>query len=385
MSRLLNSASAVALATTLLASVSFAETQAEIAARENEEGKTLMFGGKYAEASAKFQDAVARVPEPKYFFNLCTSRFQEGKFGDALTACNAADKNADDKLKQKVSLMQGKIKEEADKQGIDLQPAGGGASPGETPPVGDPNQPPVVDPNNPNQPPPGPGPTGQPPQGYGVGAPPAAGLFQAQPPENKYVWTLGVDLYFGGGQIGQKDYYGTAASGLRIKGDYMLNAASRLGAQGYFQYSHLGQGEEQTMAGISAYTLDVIDLGIAAYKHLCGRYSRGCLTPLLGVHFAMMSPANQVDTSTGDQLFNYGGFGARGEIGYQYALGRRYEHVLGVSVGANLYTKAFSEPADGYTAADWGLDKGGATGYVSFGYTYRFSTPFGSSPFVTLE
>ena len=373
------------VATSLVGSAALAETQAEIAARENEEGKTLMFGGKYDEASAKFQDAAARVPEPKYFFNLCTSRFQEGKFGEALTACNNADKNGDDKLKAKTAKMTEKIREEAQKQGIDLQPAGGGASPGDTPPIdpNNPNQPPI-DPNNPNQPQ-NPQQPPQPQQPYAVGRPPTVGLFTAQPVENKYVWTLGVDLFFGGGQIGQKDYYGTATSGLRLKGDYMLNAAQRIGAQGYFQYSHYGQGEEQTMAGVSAYTLDVIDLGVAAYKHLCGPQARGCLTPLLGVHFAMMSPANETDTSTGEQLFNYGGFGARAEVGYQYALGSRYEHVIGVAVGANLYTRAFSEPADSYTAEEWGLDKGGAAGYFSLGYTYRFSTPFGSSPFVTLE
>ena len=377
----------LALATSLLSTVALADSQHEIAERENEDGKTLMFGGKYAEASAKFQDAVARVPEPKYFFNLCTSRFQEGKFGEALTACNAADKNGDDKLKAKTAKMTEKIRTEAQKQGIDLQAQGGGASPGDTPPVGDPNNPtgPAVDPNNPNGAPTG-GPTGAP-QGYAVGRPPEAGigLFTAQPVENKYAWSLGIDLYFGGGRIGQRDYYGSSANGVRIKGDYMLNAAARLGAQGYFQYTHFGQGEEQTMAGLSTYTLDVIDLGIAGYKHLCGPRSRGCLTPLIGAHFAMMSPANETDTSTGEQLFNYGGVGARAELGYQYALGSRYEHVLGVSVGANLYTRAFSEPSDGYTAEQWGLDKGGAAGYVAFGYTYRFKTPFGSSPFVTLE
>ena len=242
-----------------------------------------------------------------------------------------------------------------------------------------------MDPNNPNQPPgPGPGPTGQPPPGYGVGAPPAVGLFQSQPVENKYVWSLGVDLYFGGGQIGQKDAFGNAATGLRLKGDYMLNAASRLGAQGYFQYTHYGQGNDQMFT--EAQTLDVIDLGIAGYKHICGPRSRGCLTPLLGVHFAMMSPANETDYGTGEQLFNYGGFGARFELGYHYAFGTRYEHVFGVQLGANAYTKVLSEPADGlYTSEQWGLDKGGATAYFSLGYTYRFRTPFGSSPFVTLE
>ena len=372
------------VASSLVGGTALAETQAEIAARENEDGKTLMFAGKYAEASAKFQDAVARVPEPKYFFNLFTSRFQEGKFGDALTACNAADKNGDDKLKAKSAKMVEKIREEAQKQGIDLQPTGGGASPGETPPINGGGQPPVVDPNNPNQPPPVGQPTGQPPEGYAVGRPPSVGLFTAQPVENKYVWTLGIDLYGGGGGIGQKDAFGSAATGLRIKGDYMLNPASRIGAQGYFQFTHYGKGEEQ--ASTAAQTLDVIDLGIAAYKHFCGPTSRGCFTPLVGAHFAMMSPADDMDYATGEQLFNYGGFGARAELGYSYALGSRYEHAIGVFLGANVYSRAFSEPTDGSpTAEQWGLDKGGATAYLSVGYTYRFRTPFGSSPFVTLE
>jgi hypothetical protein len=32
-----------------------------------------------------------------------------------------------------------------------------------------------------------------------------------------------------------------------------------------------------------------------------------------------------------------------------------------------------------------GLDKGGVLAYLGLGYTYRFNTPLGSSPFVTLE
>src|SRR5687768_4743859 len=112
-------AKGLVLASMLLGGVASAESQAEIAARLNEEGKTLMFEAKYAEASAKFQDAHGRVPEPKYFFNHCTSLFHEGKFGEALTACNAADKNADDKLKGKIAKVVEKIREEAKKQNID--------------------------------------------------------------------------------------------------------------------------------------------------------------------------------------------------------------------------------------------------------------------------
>ena len=67
----------------------------------------------------------------------------------------------------------------------------------------------------------------------------------------------------------------------------------------------------------------------------------------------------------------------------------RYEHVLGIQLGANLYTKAFASPQDCMTtatcASDIGLDAGGHFGYFGFGYTYRFNTPLGSAPFVTLE
>src|SRR6516225_10113367 len=97
--------------------------QAEIAAQLNEDGKNLMFAGKYAEASDKFADAVARVPEAKYFFNLCMSRYQEGKFGEALTACNSVEKNgADDVLKGKAVKLVDKIKDTAKSQGIALEP-----------------------------------------------------------------------------------------------------------------------------------------------------------------------------------------------------------------------------------------------------------------------
>jgi hypothetical protein len=190
------------LACSLLGGVAYAESQAEIAARLNEEGKQLMFAEKYAEASAKFQDAHGRVPEPKYFFNHCTSLTAEGKFGEALTACNAADKNADPKLKDKIAKLVEKIRATAKEQGVDLQPVGGGGGPGDVPPT---------DPNNPANPPPDPTNPGTPgnttvtttPQPSGVGRPVGAALFQAAPPENKYTWSLGVDLFGGPGRIGR--------------------------------------------------------------------------------------------------------------------------------------------------------------------------------------
>ncbi len=371
----------IVLASSLFGGIARAESQAEIAARLNEEGKQLMFAEKYAEASAKFQDAHSRVPEPGYFFNHCMSLTAEGKFGEALTACNAADKNADAELKQKLAKLETRIHEEATKQGVSLEPVGGGGGPGETPAV-DPNNPTgtPADPNNPTQP------TGQPgAQPYAVGRPVGGALFAAQPPENKYTWSLGLDLFGGGGRMGRSGYFGKSTGGLRVKGDYLVYPSSRIGTQAYFQITHFGQGDE--MSG-EASSLDVFDLGIAGYKHLCGARSRLCLTPLVGVQLALMSPAGQMDASTGEQVFNYASLGARLELGLSYALGSRYEHVLGVAAGFNAYTPVFAEPAPGpdvMSAKDWGLDKGGAAAYVAFGYTYRFNTPFGSAPFVTLE
>src|SRR3569623_2440408 len=121
-----------ALGLLLVSGVAFAETQADIANRENEEGKQLMFAQKYADASAKFRDAAARTNEGKYYFNLCTSLYQEGKFGEAMTACNTADKNApDDALKTKVAKLRQRIEDDAKKANVDVSAVGtgGGGSP----------------------------------------------------------------------------------------------------------------------------------------------------------------------------------------------------------------------------------------------------------------
>ncbi len=381
-----------ALGLVLLSTVAMAETQADIAARENDEGKQLMFQQKYADASAKFRDAAARTNEGKYYFNLCTSLYQEGKFGEAMTACNTADKNApDDKLKDKVAKLREKIQTDAKAANVDISGVGTGGGGGATnlndPATGGGTPP---DPNNPGGgTPPGPGGgtppgPGGPPPGYAVAPPPQQALFIAKKPEHNYSWALGGEFFGGGGKIGRPDWYGSAGFGVRFHGDYLVKPKQKIGVQGYLQITNFSAG---SMQNPDVSTLDDFDLGVAGYKHFCPIGGHLCFTPLVGVHLAFMSPAGATD-GAGSQVFNYTAFGGRVELALSYAFGSRFENVISAMVGANLYTKVFASPSDpsqGLPADMIGLDEGGAIGYFGLGYTRRFDTPFGQTPFVTLE
>lgn len=353
------------------------QSQADLAAKANEEGKELMYVDKFAEAAKKFQEAVARVPEAKYFVNLCAARLQEGKLDEALTACNAVDlNNPSPEQKTRAGKLIEKINEEANKQHLELHPGGGG---GGNPNVGQPNNP--NNPNNPRNPSTNPNAPVYTPT---VGKPLDTNLVSEGRPDNRYTWTFGIDLFGGGGRIGHPDFYGSTVGGFRLKGDYLLDPVHRVGAQLYLQYSHFSEGRNQ-LSGTES--LDVVDIGLAAYKHIClGGTPRACITPLAGIQLALMGPADDMD-STGSQLFNYGAAGGRFELAFTYAFGRRFEHALSVLGGANVYTPVFSGPSasDGVTAEERGLDAWGVAGYFGLGYTYRFNTPIGNSPLIILE
>lgn len=98
------------------------KTQAEIAQQRNWDGEQAYNKKKYPDSTQAFREAVARVPEGRYFFNLCASLYQEGKFGEALTACNAVAKTdptpALQKLADQLIIW---IQEEAKSEGIDLR------------------------------------------------------------------------------------------------------------------------------------------------------------------------------------------------------------------------------------------------------------------------
>ena len=358
----------------------YAESQADIAAKLNDEGKDAMYAQNFGQASSKFREAVARVPEPKYFFNLCTSLFQEGKFDEALTACNAVGNNKPiPELQAKTDKLVGRIKDEAKTQGLELHAAGGGGVPdpnnGNPPPDGNGNPPPD---GNGNPPPNNGQPTAQP----TVGRAPTQGVFMATKPDHHYTWSLGADILGGGGKIGQTDAYGKAFAGFRLKGDYVLNGPMRIGAQGYLQFSQFGS--QSDLRG----TLSVIDVGVAAYKHFCAAAVESlCLTPLVGVQVALMAPSHDPGATdgAGTTFYNYSAVGARAELNAEFAFGNRQEHVIGAMVGINAYTKVLSGPAYDTDGMGVGLDTGGAAFYLGVGYAYRFNTPFGAAAFVSLE
>ena len=90
---------------------------------KNWDGEQAYRSGDYAGATGRFREAVARVPEPRYFYNLCASLFQEGKFGEALTACNAVGNNNPAAAIQRMAdELTADIHEEARAQGLQIAP-----------------------------------------------------------------------------------------------------------------------------------------------------------------------------------------------------------------------------------------------------------------------
>lgn len=348
-----------------------AQSHADIAAKYNEEGKQLMYEDKYAEAAKAFAQAVAHAPEAKYFVNLCAARLQEGKLDDALTACHAVElNNPTPEQKTRSDKLIERINDEAKKQNLVLHDVGGGGQNG--PDSSRPN--PTPDPAHPTYTP-------------AVGRPLDTNLVVANRPEHRYTWALGFDVLFGGGRIGQPDAYGSAAFGGRLKTDYMVAPLQRIGVQAYIQAYQMTQGRNQMGFPQS---LEVGDLGLALYKHIClGSTPAACFTPLAGFQLAFMGPGDDRDASN-TQLFNYAGLGGRFELAFTYAFGRRYEHAFSIMASANVYTPILSGPSadDGsglFTAEERGLDTWGATGFFVIGYTYRFNTPVGATPLIILE
>jgi hypothetical protein len=94
-------------------------SQAAIAAGLNEEARKAIAGKGFAQASEKLRSAVARVPEPRYFFNLCLSLYLEGKLDEGMRACKAVHQNEPPPaLRDKTNELIQRVRDEARRQGI---------------------------------------------------------------------------------------------------------------------------------------------------------------------------------------------------------------------------------------------------------------------------
>jgi hypothetical protein len=103
-------------------------TQAEIAAMRNTEGIVAYRAGKFGDATAKFREAVARVPEARYLLNLCSSLFGEDKLAEARTACGAIA-DGTPALRSQAERAVAHIEAEGRRRGIDTRPLFGNPPP----------------------------------------------------------------------------------------------------------------------------------------------------------------------------------------------------------------------------------------------------------------
>jgi Flp pilus assembly protein TadD len=96
---------------------------AQLAADENEQGKELMIAGNYKDAGARFRSALEHDPQARYYFNLCSALYQQGIFGQALKACQAAlPLGPDAALRTKTERMIERIRSDAKAQQIPVDP-----------------------------------------------------------------------------------------------------------------------------------------------------------------------------------------------------------------------------------------------------------------------
>jgi hypothetical protein len=348
-----------------------AQSAAERAAQLNDEGKKLwQEKGDVAAAAEKFRQATLLSPEGRYYFNLCYSLHQIGRYAEALTACRAVAPNGapDDVLeKTKVVIEDLEKRVPPEDQTGDGTGQGdpGQGDPGQDGYEGDPGQDGYEgDPGQGDPPPDGTAGYENPP-----GGPPAPlpGLEKTAPPTDEYSWSVGGDIGLVGASVGRASYYAGAAGTFKLNASFIVVPKLHVGIQGYL-------GVTQLAADQADANLSLVDIGGALFKHI--RRERFYVTPLVGAHITGMQP----DNGLGESLFSVG---VRAELAFSWILGPLRNHVLSVTPAINIYTPASGAAEE--DAAFYGLDEGGATIGLTVGYTLRFMEPFGQTPLIILE
>ncbi len=341
----------------------------------NNQGKQFFAEKRYDEAYGKFREAATLSPEARFFFNMCYALNFLERYQDAIQACEqvpAAD-GADASLKEKTDRALASLRE---KQAAQQQAQGGGASEGGGTPVNSGGGTPVNS---------GGGATsGPPPAG---GAQPASGggpdpfVSQSAAPVDSYKWSIGGELGVLGNLGAAKDEFGNdlyGPSGFNLRGyvNFIVSESARLGLQAYFDIGALPPSDDN----FDDESLGLFDLGGAIFLH---RPLVGHLywTPLVGLSLAVRQPQ---ELSQG-----FISLGSRAEVGFSYVFGSGGEHAFSVTPGFDIYFPSSGEQetdfGDPRPASYYGFDETRSLFALNVGYTYRFSTPFGSTPLITLE
>ena len=376
--------SALALAFLLAPSPALAQKSPKQQADElNSQGKQYFAEKRYEDAYGVFRQAATLSPEARFFFNMCYALNFLERYQDAIQACEQvpAAEGADAALKEKTDRALASLREKLAAQ----QSAGGGGNP-----TGE-------DPNG------GGGAGGATTGGGGAvtsGGPatgPATGgaavatgagggdpfvATEAPPPTDSYQWSVGGDIGFLGNVNASEDesgnpLYAEGGVNLRLFANFIIHQGTRLGVQGYIGFGALPPNEDYNTDNES---LGMFDLGGALFTH---RPLAGHLywTPLVGLSLAVRQPQELTQ--------GFISLGSRAEVGFSYVFGPGGEHAFSVTPGFNVYFPSsgeqetdFGDPRD---ASYYGFDETRALFALNFGYTYRFSTPFGSTPLITLE
>ena len=346
----------------------------------NSEGKQYFAEKRYEEAYGVFRQAATLSPEARFFFNMCYALNFLERYQDAIQACEQvpAAEGADATLKEKTDRALASLREKLAAQ----QSAGdgGGGAGGTT----------AVDPNGGGAtgggavtsggPATGPAPAG------GGGAPPATGedpfvATESAAPVDSYQWSVGGDIGFLGNVNASEDefgnpLYGEGGANLRLFANFIIHQGTRLGVQGYLGFGALPPSDDN----FDNESLGMFDLGGALFTH---RPLTGHLywTPLVGLSLAVRQPQELTQ--------GFISLGSRAEVGLSYVFGPGGEHAFSVTPGFNIYFPTSGEQetdlGDPRDASYYGFDETRALFALNFGYTYRFSTPFGSTPLITLE
>lgn len=372
--------SAAVLAVLLASSSALAQKSPKQQADDlNTQGKQYFAEKRYEEAYGMFRQAATLSPEARFFFNMCYALNFLERYQDAIQACEQvpAAEGADAGLKDKTDRALASLREKQAAQ----QPAGDGG--GATT---------VADPNGGGGgttgggtttagPATGPASTGG---GGGAAATVEGDPFVAteSAPVDSYQWSVGGDLGFLGNVNAGEDEFGnplydSGGVNLRLFANFIIHEGTRLGVQGYLGIGALPPNKDYNTDEES---LGMLDLGGAIFTHrpLVGHIY---WTPLVGLSLAVRQPQELTQ--------GFISLGSRAEVGLSYVFGPGGEHAFSVTPGFNVYFPTsgeqetdFGDPRD---ASYYGFDETRALFALNFGYTYRFSTPFGSTPLITLE